>query len=220
VLRVLGVGHRHRRDGVPLRFPDFAAGAGEQVLLQGPSGSGKSTLLALLAGLLKLQAGSVHVGSADLARMGARETDAWRGRELGFVPQRLHLSAGLSVEHNLRLPYLAAGQPADAARIAQVMDRLGLQGLAARRPHELSVGQAQRVALARAVLRHPRVLLADEPTSNLDDASAAAALALLAEAARTESACLVIATHDARVAQALPGARGWLLAPAGARQEA
>jgi putative ABC transport system ATP-binding protein len=200
--------------GPSLRFPDLGAAQGSQVLLRGPSGSGKSTLLALLAGLLRGSCSVLRVGTADLARLGARHTDAWRGRELGFVPQRLHLSAGLSVVHNLELPYVAAGQPVEGARIAEVMQRLGLSGLGSRRPHELSVGQARRVALARAVLRRPRVLLVDEPTSNLDDAATCDVLALLSEAAAAEDATLVIATHDTRVETALPQALPWQLAAA------
>ena len=202
--------------GSALGWPDFEAPQGAVVRLAGPSGSGKSTLLALLAGLLALQQGRLEVAGTDLAGLGARARDAWRARTLGFVPQRLHLSEGLSVGRNLELPDLAAGRAPDRARIAQLLARLGLQGLEHRLPGALSGGQAQRVALARALVGRPRVILADEPTAHLDDEAAAAALALLAEAAAAEGATLVVATHDARVAQAWPEALSWTLGPAGA----
>jgi putative ABC transport system ATP-binding protein len=196
-----------------LRFADLQAEQGAQLLLRGPSGAGKSTLLALIAGLLTPRRGRIVVAGTDVGALPRARRDAWRGRTLGFVPQRLHLSDGLSVAHNLALPYVACGEPVDAPRIASLLERLGLAGLGARRPHELSVGQAQRVALARALVRSPCVLLADEPTANLDDPMSDAVVGLLAEAAREHGATLVIATHDARVAARLPAARPVVLEP-------
>lgn len=189
-----------------LAFADLEVAPGTQVLVRGPSGSGKSTLLAIVAGLLTPSAGRVVVDGVDVTALAPRQRDAWRGAHLGFVPQRLHLSASLSVAHNLALPYVAVGEPVDAARIDAVTRRLGLQGLLARHTHELSVGQAQRVALARALLRAPALLLADEPSASLDDAHARGAVALLAEVAAEQRATLLVATHDARVAAALPAA--------------
>ena len=196
-----------------LRFVDVQAAQGAQLLLRGPSGAGKSTLLALIAGLLTPSAGRVVVAGTDVGALPRGARDAWRGQALGFVPQRLHLSESLSVIENLALPFIACGAAVDHARIGMLLDRLGLAALGQRRPHELSVGQAQRVALARALMRSPRVLLADEPTANLDDAMSATVIDLLADAARETQASLIIATHDARVAARLPQAKVLALEP-------
>ncbi|AVS64112.1 ABC transporter, partial [Paracidovorax avenae] len=167
--------------GPSLRFPDVDLPQGGCLLLRGPSGSGKSTWLALAAALRSASAGTLVVADRDLAGEGRPSQagrDAWRARTVGFLPQALHLSPALTVSENLALAFFAAGLPRDDRAIAAVLDRLDLGGLARRRPHQLSGGQAQRVALARAVLLSPRVLLADEPTASLDDEAAAAALAL------------------------------------------
>jgi putative ABC transport system ATP-binding protein len=212
VLRIEGLIHSYP-GAAALAFADFAAGNGATVLIHGASGSGKSTLLALLAGLLTVQQGSVRVAGTELASLGQRARDAWRARTLGVMPQRLHLSPSLTVRGNLELAYLAAGSAVDKARVGELLGHLGLDALADRKPHQLSLGQVQRVALARALLRKPAVLLVDEPTANLDDAAAAAVLALLAAHSRDARAVLVVATHDARVRHALlPGARELLLA--------
>jgi putative ABC transport system ATP-binding protein len=135
--------------------------------------------------------------------LAGRRADAWRARHIGFLPQKLHLSSALTVQHNLELAFWAAGLPVDRQRVRQVLVQLGVAELAQRLPSQLSGGQAQRVALARAVLMQPQLILADEPTASLDDAAAQAAVQLLVDAAKEHSATLVIATHDARVAQAV-----------------
>ena len=189
--------------GQTLTFPDVAVAQGAVLLLGGPSGSGKSTWLALLAALVKPQHGSLTVAGQDLTALAGRSADAWRARHIGFLPQKLHLSAALTVQHNLALAFWAAGLPVDTQRVRQVLAQLGVAELAQRLPSQLSGGQAQRVALARAVLMQPRLILADEPTASLDDAAAQDAVQLLVQAAQQQSATLVVATHDARVAQAL-----------------
>ncbi len=207
VTRSLAFAHA---EGAALTFPDVQVSQGGRLLLQGPSGSGKSTWLALVGGLRRPTAGSIEVAGTPLQDLAGARLDGWRARTLGFLPQRLHLSAALTVVGNLALPYLAAGLARDDQAIRHVLERLGLSGLAQRRPHELSGGQAQRVALARAVLLSPRVLLADEPTASLDDAACAAALSLLHATAEGCGATLVVATHDARAAR-------WLMALGGAQ---
>ena len=175
-----GVRHRYGAREV-LRLERFVAAQGEKWLVLGPSGSGKSTLLHILAGLLRPSDGSVEVA-----------------RPIGIVPQKLHLISSLDVEDNLLLAQYMAGAKQEPARAAQVLAGVGLADRAHSRPHQLSHGQAQRVAVARAVMNRPKLLIADEPTSNLDDAQCAAALDLLETQAAECGATLVVATHDAR----------------------
>lgn len=197
-------GLRHRyAGGAEVAYADFMLPTGRHLLLRGASGSGKSTLLALLAGLLRVQQGLLSVAGTELQGLSPRALDAWRGATLGVVPQRLHLSDALTVAENLALPALAAGQRADTARAAALLAALGIADMAARRPHQLSVGQAQRVALARALMRRPRLLLADEPSASLDDEHALHMLALLLTTAEREGCTLIIASHDGRVIDAL-----------------
>ncbi len=193
--------------GPTIAFPDVSVPQGGVLLLRGRSGSGKSSWLALAAGLMGASAGEIIVAGQCLAALTPVQRDAWRARTLGFLPQKLHLSDALTVAGNLALVYYAAGLPVDAAAIDRSLQALGVGELAARRPLQLSGGQAQRVALARAVLLQPQVLLAAEPTASLDDAAAQDALALLQATAQRCGATLVIATHDARVLQALPQAQ-------------
>ena len=195
-----------------LRFPDLDLPPECGLLLRGRSGSGKSSWLALAAALRRPSAGRIQVAGQALEALGQAQADRWRGRHVGFLPQGLHLCAALTVQENLELAYRATGDRPDAARIRDTLDLLAVAPLARHRPAQLSGGQAQRVALARAVLRSPAVLLADEPTASLDDASAAAALDLLVGTAQARRATLVIATHDARVARSLDAARWRTLA--------
>ena len=193
----------HYPNGPKLSFPDVDVAQGAVVLLRGPSGCGKSTWLALIAGLMPPTSGDLTVAEQPLSALKVVAADAWRAQAIGFLPQKLHLSAALTVQQNLAMAQWAAGQAEDLARIREALAALGVAELAQRKPSQLSGGQAQRVALARAVLLKPRLILADEPTASLDDDSASEAVALLLGTARSQGATLVIATHDARVAAAL-----------------
>ncbi len=191
--------------GAEMRFPDLALPQGGVLLLQGASGSGKSTLLALCCALLGSAIGTLEVAGQEMAALRGAQRDTWRGRTVGFLPQRLHLSESVSVRGNLALVFFAAGLPEDDLKIDAALQALGVSQLAQRRPSELSGGQAQRVALARATLLSPKIILADEPTASLDDEAASQAMALLLTAAQRCGASLVVATHDGRVRQALVG---------------
>jgi putative ABC transport system ATP-binding protein len=197
-------------DADVLSFPDVDLQQGDTLILRGNSGSGKSTWLALLAGLLTPQQGELTVAEQRLNGLSNTARDAWRANNMGFLPQKLHLSEALTVAENLQLAYFAAGLPLNAAsktHIQSTLAALGVVDFAQRKPSTLSGGQAQRVALARAVLLNPKIILADEPTASLDDEAASAALALLQTSAARCKATLVIATHDARVAAALKTAK-------------
>ncbi len=194
--------------GAAIHFPDLQVAQGSVVLLSGPSGCGKSTWLALVAGLVKPAAGTLTVAGQALGSLNGVAADAWRALSIGFLPQKLHLSAALTVAQNLGMAQWAAGQHEDPMRIAETLAALGVADLGQRKPAQLSGGQAQRVALARAVLLKPKVILADEPTASLDDEAAASAVALLMQTAKQQAATLVIATHDARVAPLISSTDG------------
>jgi len=198
-----GLGY-HYPGSATLHFADVEVAQGTVLLLSGPSGCGKSTWLALVAALMAPTVGSLVVAGESIGTLKHVAADAWRARTIGFLPQKLHLSAALTVQQNLALAQWASGVPEDPHRIAHALQALGVAELAQRLPSELSGGQAQRVALARAVLREPKVILADEPTASLDDDAAAQAITLLHVTAQRQGATLVIATHDARVARLIP----------------
>ena len=189
-------------DGHTLAFPDGDIPAGRHCLVLGPSGCGKSTLLHLIAGLLRPTHGHVELAGQRLDGLSGSSLDRFRGRHVGLVFQRLHLLPALSVENNLLLAQSLAGMPGDRARVHELLERLGVAQRAHARPDDLSFGQAQRVALARAVINSPTVILADEPTSNLDDGNTREVLSLLQAEASRNGASLIVATHDRRIRDA------------------
>jgi putative ABC transport system ATP-binding protein len=198
MISVRGLAHRY---GVveALRLAEWNVAQGERWLVLGPSGCGKTTLLHIVAGLVRPSEGQVEVSGENLGRLDAARLDRWRGTTVGIVLQALHLVKHLSVRDNLRLAQYLARVAQDDARIGDTLAALGIAEKSARRPSELSQGEQQRVAIARAVVNRPKLLLADEPTANLDDAAAAKVVDLLSEQAARHGATLVVATHDARV---------------------
>jgi len=198
MISVRGLAHRYGSNEV-LRLADWRVAQGERWLVLGPSGSGKTTLLHLVAGLIRPAEGELEVAGENLRKLDGMRLDRWRGATVGIVLQSLHLLRHLSVRDNLRIAQYLAHAPQDDARIAETLGALGVADKAARRAAELSEGERQRVALARAVVNRPKLLLADEPTANLDDRAAAQAVELLLEQAERHGATLVVATHDSRV---------------------
>lgn len=183
----------------PIHFPDWQVDQGEQVLILGSSGSGKTTLLHLLAGLLKPDEGKIMVGDENLASLPSTKLDMYRGRNIGLVFQKPHLLNSLTLEQNLLLAQYMAGLKQDHQRVHIVIEALGLAHRKKALVHTLSRGEAQRASIARAVLNTPQVILADEPTSSLDDENCEKVLTILKDQAQTYQATLVIATHDKRV---------------------
>ena len=201
LLELQGVVKHYRRGAeevVALDGVDLAVGAGEAVALVGPSGSGKSTLLHLAGGLDVPDAGTVRVDGRDLADLGVAARARLRRREIGFVFQFFHLLPSLTVAENVELPLLLDGRRGRAARavVAGALDRVGVGHRADHLPGELSGGELQRAAIARALVGEPRLLLADEPTGNLDSATGRAVLDMLSTLVREAGTSLVMVTHD------------------------
>jgi putative ABC transport system ATP-binding protein len=217
-LQLSGLRFTYPSSKIPLTFADYELSRSSIGLISGPSGCGKSSLLALLAGLLQPQAGKITLQnsdgqSTDICQLSGAQMDAYRSANIGFVPQRLLLASALTVLQNLQLARF--GQHAQGsknravettARAHYLLAQLGIGELANQRVTRISGGQAQRVAVARALMNKPSLVLADEPTANLDDANSEQVISLLVTACKDNGATLLIASHDARVAAALPQA--------------
>ena len=203
LLRLEGVSkrfHRGREEVVALAEVDVAVEPGEFVGLIGPSGSGKSTLLHLAGGLDQPDGGRVVLDGRDLATLSIGERAQLRRREIGFVFQFFHLIPTLTVAENVELPLILDGRRDDKDAVGTVLRRVGLEDRAKHYPGELSGGEMQRTAIARALVSRPRLILADEPTGNLDSATGGEILDLLAGQVADSGAALLMVTHDAGAA--------------------
>jgi len=181
-----------------LRGIDLSVAPGEQVAVVGTSGSGKSTMLHLLGGLDEPTSGSIHVAGEDMARLGPAARGRLRNRALGFVYQFHHLLPELTCLENVALPLLVGGASPATARnaAATLLERVGLDHRLRHKPGEMSGGERQRAAVARALVTHPRCVLADEPTGNLDERTAERVWTLIAELNRGFGTSFLVATHD------------------------
>jgi putative ABC transport system ATP-binding protein len=206
---MLELDHAHKRYESPgeviraVKDVTLEVHAREFVAILGPSGSGKTTLLLLAGGLLRADSGMVRFEGVDLARLSRREMLEYRRSKLGFVFQDFRLSEGLSAADNVAVPLLMRGIPRrDANKQAlDGLDDVGLRQRAGHTPDHLSGGERQRVAIARALVGGPTLLLADEPTGNLDTETGSAVLALMTALPRERGAAAIFVTHDAQLAR-------------------
>jgi ABC-type lipoprotein export system ATPase subunit len=206
VLEAQGLYHIYREgevETVALRGTGLDLERASWTSVMGPSGSGKSTLVSILAGLIVPSAGSVVVDGEDITRLSSKERARWRRQRVGIVLQRDNLHPLLSVADNIELPLrLAARSRSEIQRrVGQLLAEIGLEGHRRQRIAELSGGEAQRVALAVALGPRPQVLLADEPTGELDEATGSAILDLLTTLRAEEGAAILTVTHNPRVAE-------------------
>jgi putative ABC transport system ATP-binding protein len=202
ILEAVGLQKAYRISATPhevLRGIDLTVDRGEFVAVVAPSGEGKSTLLHLLSGLDTPDRGRVVVAGQDLTEMDEEARTIFRRGQIGFVFQFFNLVPNLTAAENVALPFRIAGQPADYQRVSELMSRLGLRGLQGHRPEEISGGEQQRIAIARALVTRPAILMADEPTGNLDFNTGNEVLSLLRSFNR-EGQTVVMATHSARAA--------------------
>ena len=202
LVRLEGVVRRYAHGAssvAALRGVSLEIARGERVALIGPSGCGKSTLLNLIAGVDRADEGEVWVAGLELTTAGERALVDLRRHVVGVVFQGFHLMPNLSVEENVALPLALAGR-SDPARVAELVERVGLGARRAHLPSELSGGEQQRAAIARALAASPELLVADEPTGNLDTETGRRVLELLEELARDEGTTLLLVTHDAELA--------------------
>ncbi|MGD9720081.1 MAG: ABC transporter ATP-binding protein [Pirellulales bacterium] len=184
-----------------LDIKQFHLGASEQVVLMGRSGCGKTTLLHIIAGISRPDAGTVHIDGCDITRLSEAGRDRFRADKIGYVFQTFNLLPGFSAFENVLLGMSFAGGRADPARARNLLERVGLKQRLTHRPAMLSVGEQQRVAVARALANRPKLLLADEPTANVDAGHQQQIVDLVRQTCREENVALLIVTHTAEVAE-------------------
>lgn len=180
-------------------FPSFDCGPGNELLIIGPSGAGKTTLLHVLSGFLDSSKGSVVVSSTDFSKLKGSQKDLFRANNIGIIFQENYFINAISVMQNIMLAQTLAKRKKDAHRITELASSLEIQHLLTKSPSELSRGELQRASIVRAMINSPKVLLADEPTSSLDDANCHRVVKILKEQAKENDSALLIVTHDSRL---------------------
>jgi putative ABC transport system ATP-binding protein len=203
VRHVSKIHHRGRLDVPALRDVSCEIPSGSWTFILGPSGSGKTTLMHLMGALDEPTSGDIEIGGNRLGSMTTKERDRFRRNDVGFVFQNFNLLANLTALENVLVPYFPQGISADQKeRAVRLLQSLGLGERMAHRPSELSGGEQQRVAIARAMLKRPQLILADEPTGELDSVNAAAILSDLRQLSREHGTTVVIVTHEPELVQA------------------
>lgn len=187
------------KEGEQFEFPDIDLNNGEHLIILGASGIGKTTLLYLMAGLLQPDQGSVSIGGTDLNSLTRLQIDEFRGQNIGLIFQQYHFIKSLNVLENLKLRQSFPKDTQDSQRLQEIAKRLGLSEHLSKKVTALSQGQQQRLSIALGLIHKPKIIFADEPTSNLDDANCDKVIELLKEEAKISKSSLVIITHDSRV---------------------
>jgi len=180
-------------------MPDLYCEAGSTILITGDSGKGKTTYLHILGGLLQPTTGTIEINKENMLALSEKKLDKFRGKNIGIVLQKSHFVSALTVLENLEMAsWLATGKK-NSVRAKKLLEQLDVANQANKLPSQLSIGQQQRVSIARALMNEPKVLLADEPTSSLDDKNAEKVIELLTSLSKEYKAALVIVTHDSRI---------------------
>ncbi len=187
------------KNGSRFAFPDWSINQGEQWLVTGVSGSGKTTLLHLFAGLLSPSSGSIIINNTAINKLSPAKMDAHRGQNIGLIFQKNYFIGAINMLNNLRASQTLSGLKPDLLHLQELMDILEIRGLEKKMPSQLSQGELQRFSVARALANKPAMLLADEPTSSLDDHNCDTFINLITENAWHYKTTLIIATHDARL---------------------
>jgi len=186
-------------NGKVISFPDFEVSENDPLLITGNSGTGKTTLLHLLSGLLMIQKGEIIISGSELKSLSQKKLDKFRGRNIGLVFQQPKFIGALSVLENVLTAQYFGGGNVDSKRALSLLAKLGIEDKADKQTRHLSGGERQRLAIARALAAKPKILLADEPTSSLDDVNADIVYNLLAEESKENGANLIVVSHDQRL---------------------
>lgn len=182
-----------------MEFPDIECDANEHALILGPSGVGKTTLLHLLAGILTPSKGTIKIGNTPMHQLRGKHLDKFRGKHIGLIFQKPHFIKSLSALENLLITQNLAGNSTDKNHAIQLMEKLSIAGKAKSKTYFMSAGEQQRLAIARALINKPQVILADEPSSALDDENCHKMIELLKHVANENNANLIVVTHDSRI---------------------
>ncbi|HKX85167.1 MAG TPA: ATP-binding cassette domain-containing protein [Flavobacterium sp.] len=189
------------KNEIRFEFPDIVCNASESVLITGNSGVGKTTLLHLLGGLLRPESGEILFDNVNINPLSEKQLDAFRGKNIGIILQQNHFIESIPVLENIMLAsWLATGKK-EKQKAKALLEHLHLEKYSHKLPSQLSVGQQQRVSIARALINNPKVLLADEPTSSLDDDNTFKVAGLLENLAKEYNTALIVVTHDSRLKQ-------------------
>lgn len=180
-------------------FPEIVCQNGDSLLITGQSGSGKTTLLHLLGGILRPKSGNIHINSTDITKLSDVQLDAFRGKNIGIILQKSHFISSISVLENILFSSWLSSKDTKRKQAIELLEMLGLEQQIHKKTQELSIGQQQRVSIARALIHNPKLVLADEPTSSLDDTNAKVVANLLKDVSKEYNTSLVIVTHDQRL---------------------